>query len=108
MLLTSTVNCGTAAPVQFSVTSPRPVLAYAFPRRISGVEPVNTPTVPRTWFRRSPVGSQLKPMRGERSTAVFGFVPVFTAGSPFAANALAIASFCTGSSRNRGMSARTP
>src|SRR6185436_18974309 len=99
---------GVAAPVQFNVTSPRPVFAYALPTRIAGVGPVKMPIAPRIWFLLSPVGSQLKPTRGDHSTCVFGLPLVFTAGSPAAVNAAAILSFWTGVSRYCGTSARTP
>ena len=83
-------------PVQFSVTRPSPVFAYAFPMRMPGVGPVKTPMVPRIWFLLSPVGSQLNPTRGDQSTRAFGFALVLTAGRPAAVNAVAILSFCTG------------
>ena len=61
-----------------------------------GVGLVNTPIVPRTWFLLSPVGSQLKPTRGDQYMRVFGVALVLTAGRPAAMNAAAILSFCTG------------
>src|SRR5690349_24034008 len=66
-LFTSVTKSGTwPAALQFNVTRPRPLFAYALPIRMPGVGLVNTPIVPRTWFLLSPVGSQLNPSRGDQ------------------------------------------
>src|ERR1051325_7230003 len=49
-LFTSAVNTGVRVPVQESRTRPRPVFCSALATRMNGGGPVNTPTLPRSWF----------------------------------------------------------